>query len=86
MTHFELIEYAKSMGLVVDTEWWRDEFRRRNVSGIVFYYEAGYSPRYGFTQRDKIASLIYHHDMTPMEYQDACGVVYNALKQFEYWR
>lgn len=85
MNHFELIEYAKSMGLKVDTHRCRDEMRRQEVSYIVFYHEVGYCPRYG-AKRDKIASLRYHCDMEPMEYQDGCAVAYNSLKQFESWR
>lgn len=86
MSHYELIQMAKGLGLIVETERFRNESFRRTEHLYIFRTQASFTPHFGYAPGDRIATFKYHPDMEPMEYQDACGILYNTLKQFESWR
>lgn len=86
MNHYELKDFAKSLGLVVEHDWYEDLNRRLKVERVSFRTENRYSPKNGHERGDLIARLEFNDSMGPTEYADAIGPAYNALKQFELWR
>lgn len=86
MSHYELIQMAKGLGLEVDTISFYNEALRTKMHVIRFTTKGRFVPGKGYQLGDNIAKFSYHPDMEPMEYQDACGTLYNTLKQFESWR
>lgn len=86
MSHYDLIKMAQGLGLSVVTDMYYNEMLRRKEQLFTFRTDARFLPGVGYTPGDLIARLKYHSDMEPMEYQDACGALYNTLKQFESWR
>ena len=86
MSHYELIKLAESLGLSVETQAYYNDACRRKEQRFIFWTPWRFTPSVGYQQGDLIATFKYHPDMEPMEYQDACGILYNTLKQFESWR
>lgn len=86
MSHYELIKLAESLGLHLETQTYYNEAFRRKEQAFVFRTPMRFTPSVGYHPGDLIATFKYHHDMEHMEYQDACGILYNTLKQFESWR
>jgi len=86
MNHYELKDFAKSLGLVVEHDWYEDPNRNLRVVRVSFRTEHRYSPKNGHERGDLIARLEFNDSMGPTEYADAIGPAYNALKQFELWR
>lgn len=86
MNHYELVRMAETLDLRVETETYRNEAFRRTETLYIFRTPMRFTPSVGYQQGDLIATFKYNPDMEPMEYQDACGTLYNTLKQFESWR
>ena len=86
MNHYELKDFAKSLGLVVEHDRYEDLRIRRKVERMSFRTDYRYSPKNGYERGDLIARLEFNDSMGPTEYADAIGPAYNALKQFELWR
>lgn len=86
MNHYELKEFAKSLGLEVEHDWYEDLSRRIKVESVTFRLPPVFSPANGYERGDLIARLEFNDLMGPTEYADAIGPAYNALKQFELWR
>ena len=86
MNHFEIMSFAKRLGLEVSTERDHDVSLKHEVVVIAFRTPPRYSPKRGHERGDHIATLKFHHHMGPTEYADACAPAYNALKQYETWR
>lgn len=86
MTHFELVRMAETLGLRVETQTYYNEAFRRKEQQFVFSTPTRFTPSVGYQKGDLIATFKYNHDMESMEYHDACGILYNTLKQFESWR
>lgn len=86
MSHYELIKLAETLGLRVDTCAYYNEALRRKEQQFIFSTPVRTMPSVGCQKGDLIATFKYNPDMEPTEYQDACGTLYNTLKQFEYWR
>lgn len=86
MNHYELKEFAKRLGLVVEQDWYEDLSRKIKVERMTFRMPPIFSPKGGYERGDLIARLEFNDSMGPTEYADAIGPAYNALKQFELWR
>lgn len=87
MTHHELIEHAKSLGLTVTFIEYRDE-ARRTVNTMYRFWDG--DPR-GYHHGSqyiacKITEMTLNDQMDYNEYHDSIGPAYNAIKQFESWR
>lgn len=76
MTHHELIDWARKMGLEVEILTFFDNNIRAHV------YEAAFSIPNG----DRISKLRFDYGMDGNQYADAMSKPYNDLKQFESWR
>lgn len=86
MNHYELKEFAKSLGLEVEHVWYDDLIRRSRVERMLFRMPPIFSPKEGYERGDLIARLEFNDSMGPTEYANAIGPAYNALKQYETWR
>lgn len=86
MNHYEIADLAKSLGLVVQHDWYEDLQHRRTVQRMSFRTAYKFSPKNGYENGDLIARLEFNDSMGPTEYADAIGPAYNALKQYETWR
>uniref|UniRef100_A0A7D5FTC6 Uncharacterized protein n=1 Tax=Escherichia virus LS3 TaxID=2743777 RepID=A0A7D5FTC6_9CAUD len=48
MNHYELKDFAKSLGLVVEHDWYEDLQRRLKVERVSFRTDYRYSPKNGY--------------------------------------
>lgn len=85
MTHFELQELGKELGLEVDILRYRDEQHRRDVFDITFRTSARWTPKCGYVRGDIIFVFTMHYGMADSEYNEACAKAYNTLNQYKSW-
>lgn len=87
MTHYELMDFGKKLGLEVETLRCLDMAKRQEVVETVFRMPRTYDPRTRQWPRgDLITKFSFHDMMEQGEYYDALAGAYNSLKQFELWR
>lgn len=86
MTHFELQELGKELGLEVATLRYRDENNRRDCLDIVFKTGARWVPNRGYISGDLICRFTMHYGMADHEYNEACAKAQNTLNQYKSWR
>lgn len=86
MNHFELMDFAKRLGLSVEHEWYHDMMLRVTVQRVEFRMPPSFSPKNGSERGALIATIKFDNSMGPVEYSDACAPAYNSLKQYETWR
>ena len=86
MTHFELQEFGKELGLIVETCRYRDMSIQRELLDLVFRTQPTWSPRGGTKNGDIICVFTMHYQMTDAEYNEACAKAFNTLNQYKSWR
>lgn len=87
MNQYELEKYGHELGLEVDKTWYYSPAIRATVIEIKFRTEPRwYNPSSRYVKGDLIASLKINDTMNQVDYEMACGLARNALKQFESWR
>lgn len=86
MTHFELQEFGKELGLIVETCRYYDMSVRRELIDMVFRTQPTWTPRGGTKNGDIICVFTMHCHMTDAEYHTACAKTNNSLNQYKSWR
>lgn len=84
-SHHELIAYAKSLGLYIETLRYRNEVLRTDVIEHIFWSRTGPGQTY-YRHGDIIARFTMIYDPDYSDYWDACASLENTLRQFESWR